>query len=80
MTDLGYTWIVYPRRGTCRQWRRATAKSSTAQTLIEVVLLSEDLAERGELTGPGGRAWTCRLGDSNGAEDPMFPRWEPEKP
>jgi hypothetical protein len=62
----------------------SSAKSSTTQTLIEVVLLSEDLAERGELTGPGGHAWTCRLGDSNGAEDPMFPkgrpRWEPEKP
>ena len=82
--DLGYSWIVYPRREDLPPVAQGhSTKASTAQTLIELVLLSEDLAERGELAGPGGRAWTCRLAPDDKGR-PLFangcPAWEPELP
>lgn len=85
MTDLGYTWIVYPRREDLPPVAQGhSTKAAMAQTLIEVVLLSEDLAERGEMTGPGGKVWTCRLAAPD-EEHPLLypegrPRWEPEEP
>jgi|HubBroStandDraft_3_1064219.scaffolds.fasta_scaffold460916_2 hypothetical protein len=83
--DLGYSWIVYARREDLPPVAQGhSAKVSTTQTLVELILLSEDLAARGELTGPGGKVWTCRLDDSGDAEDAPFPkgrpRWEPERP
>ena len=86
MTDLGYSWIVYPRREDLPPVAQGhSTKVATALTLIEVVLLSEDLAERGEMTGPGGKVWTCRLAAASpGEEHPLVPeghpRWEPEEP
>jgi len=85
MTDLGYTWTVYARREDLPPVAQGySTKESTASTLIQVILLSEDLAERGELTGPGGRVRTCRLDDSGDGENGLYakgrPRWEPEKP
>ena len=85
MTDLGYSWIVRPHRDDLPPVAQGhSAVRSSARMLVEVILLSEDLAERGELTGPGDRAWTCRLDASGDGKGLLFSRgrpcWEPESP
>jgi hypothetical protein len=87
--DLGYDWVVRPGRDDLPAVAQGhSAKEADARMLVEVILLSEPIAERAELTGPGGRVWTCRL-DAPDADDPLFPtgrprwnpeNWNPEKP
>lgn len=83
--DFGFNWVVRPQRDDLHSVAQGhSVEESSARLLIELILLAEPLAERGELTGPGGRVQTCRLDDSGDGEGRLFsrgrPRWEPEAP
>jgi hypothetical protein len=87
--DLGYAWRVYAARDDLPPVAQGySAKVSTAETVAELILISEGLADRVELDGPDGKTWTCRLGtpaaEHSGLPGGLFPdgypRWEPERP
>jgi hypothetical protein len=70
MADLGYDWVVRPLRSDLPPVAQghSTSKAS-AQLVVELILLGEPIAERGELTGPRGQVWTCRLNSPGGAQE-----------
>jgi hypothetical protein len=84
MPNLGYDWTVRPGRDDLlpvAQGHRVAEAS--ARMLVELILLGEPIAERGELTGPRGRAWRCRLDAPAAGRGDLISecgriRWEPE--
>jgi hypothetical protein len=82
--DLGFDWVVRPGRDDLPPVAQGhSANKTSACMIVEVVLVCEGAAERGELAGPGGRFWTCSLDNSAEAKQLYgkgLPCWDPERP
>lgn len=81
----GYAWEVHPLPGGEELVARGVSASRPrAAMLVELILLTENRAGHGVLTGPLGKTWECRLEADPDEKIRAYakgrPRWKPGKP